>query len=101
MALHWRQVGTNDDGSPRYDVQADSGHVVLTGPHSRGEVALPDGTTYDVTAEAIEVASPEHAAHVSHEIAVQHEQAGRYGLSVENPHECGTHCALPVNTPEA
>lgn len=94
MALHWKQIGTNPDGSPQFTVTADSGHVVLTGPEARGPVVLPDGTEYDVTAQAIEVASAEHGAHVSHQIAQQHEQAGRYGLSQESPHECGTHCTL-------
>jgi hypothetical protein len=83
MALKWTQVGTNPDGSPAFTVTADSGHVLLTGDHSRGQVAVSDGTAYDVTPQVIEVESPEHAGEISHHIGVQHEQARRHGLAPE------------------
>lgn len=51
---------------------AGKGHVVITGPIS-GTVQLDDGTTYDVTDTVIEVASPEHAAEVAHQIGLRQE----------------------------
>lgn len=60
MALQKINVGTNEDGSPRWHYISD-GHVVLTGPENSGVVALADGTEYDVSPEVIEVDSHEHA----------------------------------------
>ena len=105
MALKWTQIGVLPDGSPWFTVESDleNPHILLTGPEARGVVRTSDGTSYDVTAPALEVQSPEHAGEIAHLIAVQHEQAGRYSLSpepvhddegdlVSAPHECTDGC---------
>lgn len=88
-------------------------HLVFTGEHARGNVVLPDGTSYDVSPAWIEVQSPEHAGLVSHLIGEQHEAAGRLGLSTEvvtdpetgavvsAPHQCTDHCGVLAKTAAA
>ena len=51
------------------------GHVVVTGP-ARGAVTLEDGTTYDVSADVIEVESPDHAEEVADLIGRKFEAEG-------------------------
>lgn len=50
------------------------GHVVLTGPIT-GTVTTDDGTTYDVSAVAVEVPD-EHAAEVAHLIGQRYADEG-------------------------
>lgn len=64
MTITKTNIGTDDQGNPRYHYASD-GHVVLTGP-ATGAVTLADGTEYDVTEAVIEVASVEHAVETAH-----------------------------------
>lgn len=121
MALKWEQTGADEFGNPLFNILLDdaSPHILLTGPHSAGQLRVPDGTTYDVTPGLIEVRSQEHAGLLSHLIGVQHENAGRggfgaerrvgvdgpdAGLVVASPHICTELCgelARPVTAADA
>jgi len=98
------RLGTNEDGTPLYHYASD-GHVVMTGPIN-GSVTVPDGTEYDVTEQFIEVASLEHAGHVSHAIGVRHEDEGHPAhqptLADPNPvpfvHVCTDHCGAAMRS---
>jgi hypothetical protein len=65
-------ITRNPDGSTH--IESD-GHVVLTGP-IRGSVVLGDGSVVDVTAEAVEADSQEHAAEIAHAIGKHWEKVG-------------------------
>jgi hypothetical protein len=92
MALEKIRLGTNEDGTPHYLYRSD-GPVVVTGPIT-GRVSTADGTEYDVSEAVIEVASVEHAGHVSHAIGRRHEAEGHPLHAAEDPfvHECGPGC---------
>jgi hypothetical protein len=71
-------------------------HQVLTGPVG-GTVRLADGTTYDITPYAIEVASEAHAGELVHHIERMHEANG--GLPVGDTrvpfaHACTDRCGV-------
>jgi hypothetical protein len=72
MALQKINVGTNEDGSPRWQYVNPDGHLVITGPIT-GEVTLADGSTVNVTPDVIEADSPEHALAVSDAIGRHYE----------------------------
>jgi hypothetical protein len=96
MALQKFNIGTNEDGTPRFHFEHDGDpatRVVYTGPIS-GKVTLPDGTEYDVTDHFIEVA-PGHEGLVSCAIGKRHEAEGHPLHDPEIPftHECTDHCA--------
>lgn len=80
MGLKKEYVGQNEDGSPHFawtqtpDADGVVRPVVFTGP-IYGTVTHPDGTTYDVSEQYIEVA-PGHEKHVSHLIGLRHEAEG-------------------------
>jgi hypothetical protein len=92
MALTYRPVGVNEDGSVHFEIVSDSDnpHFLVTGVDVTGPITVPDGTIYDVTAPVIEVASDEHAGHLSHLIGVKLEQPG-VGPD-EFTHDCTDHC---------
>lgn len=50
-------------------------HVLLTGPIT-GELTTSDGTTYDVSAMAVEVESQEHADELAHLIGLHYQENG-------------------------
>lgn len=86
MALTKTHLGRNEDGSPRFHYQHDGAKgtaVVITGP-IYGEVTLPDGTTYDVTDDAIEVPA-KHAEQVAAAIGDRHEAEGHPKHDAETP----------------
>jgi hypothetical protein len=92
MAITKTYLGLNEDGTPRYNYASD-GHVVWTGK-AYGPVTTSDGTTYDVSDDVIEVASPEHAGEVSHLIGIMHEERGHPDHAPGDPfvHACGDDC---------
>jgi len=84
--------------------------VLLTGP-VKGPITLADGTVYDVSADAVEVASHAHAGELSHHIGVIHETEGhlshgRRGTVDYNPltdeydHVCDATCGPAQRTDE-
>lgn len=85
MALHKFNVGTNPDGSQRFQYVQDDRRVpvVVTGPIT-GTVTLPDGSVYDVTADVIEV-WPGHELLVSDAIGARHEAEGHPGHDADKP----------------
>ncbi len=104
MAITKTYVGLNENGSPHfsYVVEGDT-HAVVTGP-VYGTVTLPDGTTYDVSDDVIEVASLEHAGHVAHAIGVRHQEEGHphHDPAIPFVHACTETCpdgAAPAPTP--
>jgi hypothetical protein len=93
MTITKTYVGQNPDGTPHYSYVSD-GHLVWTGP-AYGPVTTSDGTTYDVSEAAIEVASLEHAGEVGHLIGVKHEELGHPDHTdpdVPFVHLCGDSC---------
>jgi hypothetical protein len=58
-------IGTDEDGNPRYHYHAPGEHVLLTAREHYGDVTLPDGTTYNVTPEAVVVESQLHGLQVA------------------------------------
>lgn len=54
-------------------------HVVITGPLT-GTVQLEDGSIVDVTANEIEVDSPEKAAEVAHLVSLRYQDEGHPNL---------------------
>lgn len=58
-------------------------HVVLTGP-IKGSVILEDGTTYDVSGEAVE-APLEHHAEIAHLIGLRYAAEGHPGHDADTP----------------
>lgn len=68
------------DPNGRQHITSD-GHVVMTGPIS-GPVVLADGSVVDVTPEAVEADSAEHAAEIAHAIG-QHWAANGHPHDVE------------------
>ena len=93
MTMVKTRLGTNEDGTPHFHYACD-GHAVFTGPYIAGTVTVPDGTVYDVTELVIEVASLEHAGHVSHAIGKRHEAEGHPLHGVDDPfvHTCTDTC---------
>lgn len=80
MAVTKIRLGTKDDGTPLFHYLQDdpTKAVVFTGPVA-GVVELPDGTTYDVTDELIEV-EPGHELLVSDAIGDKHVAEGHPDL---------------------
>lgn len=78
MPLSKVNVGTNEDGSPRYHFTHDGDEneaVIYTGPHISGQVTLPDGSQVDVTDHYIAVPKKQHDA-VVNAIGDHHEKHG-------------------------
>lgn len=73
MTLTKTNIGTNDDGTPRYHFHSD-GHVVYSGPIT-GHVETADGTRYDVSDHFVEV-HPGHADEVAHLIGERYAAEG-------------------------
>lgn len=63
MAVHYEHIGFNEDGSPRFHITSDSGHVVMTGPII-GPITV-DGVQVDVSAPFIEAADEAQAVAIS------------------------------------
>lgn len=120
LLMKWEQIGEDEFGQPKFNLRPPVGHedepmhFLITGTHAAGEIALPNGVTYNVSPGVIRVASPEHAGLLSHHIGIQHEQAHRLGFGVERvtdngllvaqPHLCTDHCgelARPVDAAQA
>lgn len=79
------------DGRPLWHYASD-GHVLLTGP-AVGQMAVSDGTVYDVTPDAIEV-DPDHAGELAHLIGVHLEDVGHPRHTDGEPfvHTCTDDC---------
>lgn len=95
MTLHKVNIGTNEDGSPRYHFHSDdpTKPVVYTGPNINGNVTLPDGTVYDVSEHYIEV-EPGHDGLLSHVLGMKFQDDGHPLHGPEEPfvHTCTDHC---------
>ena len=60
-------VGTNEDGRPRYHYHAPDEHVVYVGRDITGQVKV--GTkTYDLSEDVVVADSAEHAAEIAHAV---------------------------------
>jgi hypothetical protein len=95
VAITKTYLGQNPDGTPHFHYDAGpDGIVVLTGK-AYGPVTTSDGTVYDVSEPAIEVASEEHAREVGHHlIGMYHEEHGHpdHDPAVPFVHECTDAC---------
>lgn len=97
MAIVKTNIGTNEDGIPRFHYHSDTdAPLVVTGPIS-GPVTLPDGSVYDVTPEVIE-AWPGHELAISDAIGARHEAEGH---PEHGPDEPFVHIPSSVSHPEA
>lgn len=121
LAVKWEMLPEPDEfGVPRFNLRPPDGHeneemhYLITGNFATGDIALPNGVVYNVSAPVIRVATPEHAGLLSHHIGVQHEMAKRLGFGIERvteggilvaqPHLCTEHCgelARPGNAAQA
>jgi len=77
MTIIYTRLADKEDGTPLFDVRSDdpTKALVYTGPWIRGPVTLPDGTTYDVSPDIIEV-DIGHELLVSHAIGERHAADG-------------------------
>ncbi|MGN6607949.1 MAG: phage tail fiber protein [Jatrophihabitans sp.] len=110
MALQKFNIGTNEDGSPRFHFVHDGDPdeaVVYTGPNIGGSVTVSDGTVYDLS-EHVTVVRKGHEGEVSHHVGLRFESEG-HPLHLEaggEPflHHCTAACgeqARPVVDPFA
>jgi hypothetical protein len=74
--IHYDHIGTNEDGTPRFNIWSDipNAHLVMTGPII-GTVDI-DGSPVDVSAPFIEVPDEETALKISDAIGLRHVQEG-------------------------
>lgn len=62
-------IGTNEDGTPRYHYDAGDAHVVYVGRAISGSVEV-NGKQVDLSEDIVVADSPEHAADIAHAIGV-------------------------------
>ncbi len=100
MTMTKTLIGTNANGTPKYHYEYNGhpdGGILLTGQVA-GIVYLKDGTSYDVTPEAIEHA-PGHAGPICHYIELIHEETGLLGPDFK--HVCSDFCGPEATIPPA
>ena len=111
MSLTKEQIGTNPDGSPRFNYtyacdhgceangEACQGGLLVTGPVS-GAVGLKDGSVHNVTNEVIEFA-PGQDGPILHHIERLHEKAGTLLHADGTPfkHVCSARCGAEADAP--
>jgi hypothetical protein len=98
MAITKTLIGTNPDGSNKYDYLYEGhpdGGLMFTGKVA-GTVMLSDGTAYNVTPDVIETA-PGHAGGILHHIEKMHEASGDIPGFV---HSCSDTCGPEADKPK-
>jgi hypothetical protein len=109
-----KEMVVGEDGVQRWHYYQDPPDpdkpIVMTGPVT-GSVVLKDGTTYDVTADFVEVDATDQAQELMHKIGLYHEEHGHPShpsraasnydpLVDEFQHVCDDGCGVHARSPE-